>query len=112
MQPLASELAAVLLASVLVNGCASPSLVDVDPPNSVADPAVVTTPAGAVQLYQYAIASWASVLGGTSGALNRSVIESSGIFTDELMRVQGGLGDGVDERNDGFVVGLTTLEGE
>src|SRR5687768_13005560 len=82
-----------LLAGTLnaLGACAPSSLVEVDPPNTVADPAVVATPAGATQMYSLAVSSFANIIGGQ--ITNRGgYVGNTGLWTDELLRVQNGIG--------------------
>src|SRR5687768_8135629 len=87
-----------VIAALVLGACAPASLVDVEPTNTVADPTVVRTSAGAKQLYNFAIARWTAVYTGASLGDTRNQIVLSGLFTDELLRVQGGVSNsGADE---------------
>src|SRR4051812_32670297 len=104
-----ARLAGVFAGALLVSACVSTSLVDVQPTNAIADPKIVTTPTGAMQLYNVANAQWSAAVGGSasvSGGLptGDNLINSTGWFTDELMWVIGddednNWGQGTDERN-------------
>src|ERR1700716_1841165 len=69
-------------------GCVSERMVAVQPPETIVDPSVVSTPIGAVQLYNNALSTWAIGVGGslqTAGI--QSLVYVSGMWTDELMHV-------------------------
>ena len=87
---------------LLLTACDQTSLVGVPPTNGVADPSVVATSAGAVSLYNAAVARWAQVLMGTVTSRYTYVV-NTGLFTDELMKVQGVAGISTDEHNDGSI---------
>jgi hypothetical protein len=98
--------------AMLTAACVSSSLVDVRPSNTITDPTVVNTAAGATQLYRYAISFWQQVVGGNpvqvQNIKSMNFMIASGLFTDELMRVQnnpweGTYSTGWDERNDGSI---------
>src|SRR5687768_11082591 len=99
---------AIFALSTTVGACAPSSLVDVTPTSDVVDPAVVKSPSGALQLYSYALGHWAGVVAGTAIS-DRNIVQNVGLYTDELMRVQGrGMAAGDDERNDGSIPGQET----
>src|SRR5947207_11043655 len=77
-------------AAMLSNGCMSDSLVSVTPPQTIVDPSVVATPAGATQLYNNAGTTWAQGVGGSS----TSFLFTTAVGTDELLHVQGSFGGG------------------
>jgi len=62
--------------------CSPSSLVDVQAPGLIVDPAQVTTPTAAIQMRTAALAYVAAYLGGVTPGSN--VVVSSGLFTDEL----------------------------
>jgi len=95
--------------------CAPSSLVDVEPTNNVADPAVVATEVGATQLYNLAVTRWADVVAGNFNPDPNEPINYvtlTAVFSDELMRVQGANNrlDGLDERLGGNGLGIVQDE--
>ena len=78
--------AATLFANV---ACSPSDLVDsVPPPSSIVEPGQITTATGAVQLYNWALSRFDQTFGGGNGFCWDSFVTVTGLFTDELMRVQ------------------------
>lgn len=78
------------LAAIGFAACSPSSLVDVDPTSTLVDPSTVGTAAGAVQLYNFALGTFAARLGGTGGFVPgaNNLIVATGLLTDEMMRAQ------------------------
>src|SRR4051812_32044921 len=75
------------------SGCVSESLVSVTPPQTIVDPSVVATPAGATQLYNNAVTTWSQGVGASSAiGAPTSLVFVTGMWTDELLHVQGSFG--------------------
>jgi hypothetical protein len=76
--------------------------VDVAPSTSIVDVDAVTTPAGAVRLYNTAVTRFATAFGGGSRSYVANYVGSTGLFTDEFARASAQAG--IDERNMSDVV--------
>lgn len=70
------------MALLFATACASASMVEVTPPETVVDPSVVSTPSGAQQLYAYAVANWPAALFGSFGS---DFTGATAIMSDEAM---------------------------
>src|SRR5687767_13923068 len=95
--------------ATLVAACSPGSMVDVEPPSDIVNPAVVASASGAQQLYDHTVYQFSKTVAG-QGTNGGSVFASrspayiiiAGIMTDELLRREGGgVNDfcGYDERN-------------
>jgi hypothetical protein len=85
-----------------LGACSPNSLVDVAPSTSIVDVDAMTTPAGAVRLYNTAITRFATAFGGGSRSYVANYVGSTGLFTDEFARASAQTG--IDERNMSDVV--------
>lgn len=80
-----------MVAAVLgVAACSPATLVEVEPSSTLVDPSTVATAAGATQLYNFAMNTFAARLGGTGNqaAGNNNFIVAVALFTDEMLRTQ------------------------
>ncbi len=90
----------------LLSACSPTALVDVPVPGSVVVPEAVTTPAGAIQLYNAAVGDFAIMFGGgiNNSFIGGNYIGQTGIFTDELQSSVTNFNEirfGIDERTAG-----------